>query len=78
MPTLDYAGAPAHHDVRVFFDTTDTGRPVTTHTGALLGLMDVDPALPGSDKTTGRLRPPTVVFHWGDLHSFKPSSPRWT
>jgi hypothetical protein len=31
----------------------------------------VDPSLPGSDETTANLRPPTVTFHWGDLHSFK-------
>ena len=33
--------------------------------------MDVDPDLPGSDETTNNARPPTVTFHWGDLHSFK-------
>jgi hypothetical protein len=32
--------------------------------------MDVDPSLPGSDPTTNNARPPTVTFHWGDLHSF--------
>jgi nucleoid-associated protein YgaU len=72
VPTLEYAGANGGTmTFEVFFDTTDTGRPVTQHTGALMALMDVDPQLPGSDRTTGRLRPPTVVYHWGDLHSFK-------
>jgi hypothetical protein len=71
VATLEYAGAGnGEMTFEVFFDTTDTGDPVTTHTGALLALMDVNPELPGSDRTTGRLRPPTVVFHWGDLRSF--------
>ena len=26
--------------------------------------------LPGTDETTNNARPPTVTFHWGDLHSF--------
>ncbi len=72
VPTLEFAGANnGTMTFEVFFDTTDTGAAVTQHTGALMKLMDVDPQLPGSDATTGRLRPPTVVFHWGDLHSFK-------
>jgi len=72
VPTLDYAGAAGGTmSFEVFFDTTSTGAAVTSYTGALMKLMDVDPTLPGSDRTSGRLRPPTVVFHWGDLHSFR-------
>ena len=33
--------------------------------------MDVDPALPGTDAQSNNARPPYVVFHWGNLHSFK-------
>lgn len=55
----------------LFFDTTAQGTAVTTHTGKILGLMDVDPSLPGSDENSQNLRPRHVTFHWGDLHAFK-------
>ena len=72
VPTLQYAGAHGgwmRIDLR--FDTTSDGTPVTRHTGKVMKLMDVDPQLPGTDPTHNNARPPTVVFHWGDLHSFK-------
>jgi hypothetical protein len=68
---LRYAGASSgwmHLDL--VFDTTTDGTAVTVHTGKILGLMDVDPNLPGSDEASNNVRPPTVTFHWGDLHSF--------
>lgn len=71
VPKLRYAGADSgwmHLDL--VFDTTDVGTAVTAHTGKILGLMDVDTNLPGTDETTNNARPPTVTFHWGDLHSF--------
>jgi nucleoid-associated protein YgaU len=72
VPTLEYAGAESGTmSFEVFFDTTDTGQAVTRHTGALVGLMDVNPGLSGSDQATGRLRPPTVTFHWGSFTSFE-------
>jgi hypothetical protein len=52
-------------------DTTETGSPVTEHTGALMALMEVDTSLAGSDAQRNRGRPPWVRFHWGDFHSFK-------
>ena len=57
--------------VDLFSDTTSTGTDVGTHTGKIVSLMDVDPALPGSDESKHNLRPPYLTFHWGDLHSFK-------
>ena len=33
--------------------------------------MEVDPSLAGSDDQTHNVRPPWVIFHWGDLHTFK-------
>ena len=57
--------------IHLWFDTTDTGTAVTKHTGKVMKLMDVDPALPGTDPQTNNARPPYVVFHWGNLHSFK-------
>lgn len=72
VPTLQYAGASSGWmALDLIFDTTDVGTTVTAHTGKILGLMEVDPNLPGSDETTNNARPPTVTFHWGDLHSFK-------
>jgi hypothetical protein len=68
---LKYAGASSGWmRLDLVFDTTADGTAVTTHTGKILALMDVDPNLPGSDETTNNARPPTVTFHWGDLHSF--------
>lgn len=52
-------------------DTTDTGEPVTEHTSRLLGLLEVDRRLPGSDNATNKHRPPWVRFRWGSFHSFK-------
>ena len=37
--------------VDLFFDTTDTGTDVSTHTGKIVDLMEVDPTLPGTDET---------------------------
>jgi len=72
VPTLRYAGANSGWlKVDLIFDTTNDGTAVTTHTGKIVGLMDVDPSLPGADEATANVRPPTVTFHWGDLHSFK-------
>jgi hypothetical protein len=69
---LRYAGAQSGWmQVELVFDTTADGTAVTKHTGAILKLMDVDTSLPGSDETTHNARPPFVIFHWGDLHSFK-------
>lgn len=72
VPTLEFAGASGGTlSFEVFFDTTATGEPATRYTGQLVALMDVNPSVPGSDESTGNVRPPTVVFHWGDLHSFR-------
>lgn len=72
VPRLRYTGAESGVlKVDLFFDTTDTGTAVSTYTGKIVALMDVDPSLPGSDETSHNVRPPYVTFHWGDLHSFK-------
>ncbi|MEY2449105.1 MAG: hypothetical protein QOH79_2581 [Acidimicrobiaceae bacterium] len=72
VPKLRYTGAQSGQiAVRLFFDTTNDGEPVTKYTGQILKLMEVDKSLPGSDDQTNNARPPWVRFHWGDLHSFK-------
>jgi nucleoid-associated protein YgaU len=72
VPTLRFEGASSGtFSLSLFFDTTSDGQPVTNYTGKLLKLMEVDTKLPGSSDATQNARPPWVVFHWGDLHSFK-------
>src|SRR5690625_770927 len=44
------------------FDTPDTGKAVTSHTGKLMKLMDVDPSLGGTDEQSNNARPPYVTF----------------
>src|SRR5579885_598871 len=69
---LRYAGAQSGQlSLSLFFDTTAEGKAVTSHTGKIVKLMDIDPNLPGADKKSNNARPPWVRFHWGDLHSFK-------
>jgi hypothetical protein len=71
VPKLRYAGANSGWmQLSLIFDTTAEGTPVTAHTGKILGLMEVDKNLPGTDEASNNTRPPTVTFHWGDLHSF--------
>ncbi|MGH9136351.1 MAG: LysM peptidoglycan-binding domain-containing protein [Acidimicrobiales bacterium] len=71
-PSVRYAGSQSGMlSLSLFFDTTADGSSVTAHTAKLMKLMEPDPSLPGSDEASGNVRPPWVVFHWGDLHSFK-------
>ena len=71
VPKLRYTGADSGWmRLELVFDTTGDGTAVTKYTGKILGLMDVDKNVPGTNETTNNARPPTVVFHWGDLHSF--------
>ena len=65
------AGQPGTLAMSITLDTTEDGTDVTVHTNKLLKLVQVDPALPGSDKNRNKARPPWVTFHWGPLHSFK-------
>lgn len=72
VPTLNYSGAQSGSmSLRLFFDTTDAGGPVTDYTDKLLSLMEVDPSLPGSNENNNNARPPWVQFHWGSMYSFK-------
>jgi hypothetical protein len=72
VPQVKYLGAQSGvMTLHLIFDTTDSGEAVTGHTGKVLKLMDVDSSLPGTDPQTNNARPPYVVFHWGNLHSFK-------
>jgi LysM repeat protein len=72
VPTLNYTGAQSGSmSLRLFFDSTDEGAPVTNYTDQLLALMEIDTSLPGSNENTNNARPPWVQFHWGSMHSFK-------
>jgi Contractile injection system tube protein/LysM domain len=72
VPTLRYTGAGSGSlRLTLFFDTTDTGSSVTEYTSKVVGLMALNSSLPGADVSTNNARPPWVMFHWGDFHSFK-------
>ena len=72
VPQVRYRGADSGSmSLNLVFDTTDTGQAVTTYTGKMLGLMDIDATLPNTDEVSNNARPPYVIFHWGNLHSFK-------
>lgn len=71
VPQLGYKGAQsATMSLNLVFDTTDVGTTVTSYTDQVMKLMDIDPNLSGTNTDTANARPPTVTFHWGDLHSF--------
>lgn len=72
-PSLRFGGgAGGTFSLSLVFDTTDTGKAVSIHTDKLLGLMKVDPKLPGFDAKLKIGRPSWVKFHWGThVHSFK-------
>jgi nucleoid-associated protein YgaU len=65
------SGQSATMSIKLTFDSTRTGKPVTKFSEQLLKLMKVDPNLPGADKSRNKARPPWVEFHWGSLNSFK-------
>jgi Contractile injection system tube protein/LysM domain len=72
VPTLNYSGANSGSmTLRLFFDSTDDGSPVTNYTDQLLTLMEIDSSLPGSNENSNNARPPWVQFNWGSMHSFK-------
>ena len=71
VPQVHYRGASSGTmSLKLTFDTTATGEAVTVHTGKVLKLMEVAD-LPGTDEASNNARPPYVIFHWGNLHSFK-------
>jgi hypothetical protein len=71
VPTMKFKGqTSATMSFDLMFDTTADGKPVTDYTDVLLGRMEVDKELPGTDETTNNARPPYVTFHWGRLVSF--------
>ena len=67
VTTASYQGANSGQmTLELFFDTTDTGKPVTKYTGELWAAMDCDDNLPGADEGKLQARPQTVRFHWGE------------
>jgi hypothetical protein len=71
-PQLAFTGGQSGTmSLELVFDTTANGTPVTDHTNKLLDVMRIDDRLPGHDADRTNGRPQWVVFHWGDLHSFK-------
>ncbi|MFT3852759.1 MAG: LysM peptidoglycan-binding domain-containing protein [Ilumatobacteraceae bacterium] len=72
IPSLRFRGGQSGSiSLELFFDTTDTGQAVTSHTNALIKLTQVDTSLPGYAEAKSNGRPPWVKFHWGSFHSFR-------
>ncbi len=72
-PTLRFAGGSGGtFSLSLVFDTTDTGKAVSTYSNKLLKLLEIDTTLPSYNADAGNGRPPWVKFHWGThIHSFK-------
>jgi hypothetical protein len=71
-PQLEFTGGQSGTmSLNLVFDTTADGTPVTKHTNKLLDVMRIDERIPGTDAARTNGRPQWVIFHWGDLHSFK-------
>ncbi len=62
-------GGSSTLDLELIFDTTDTGKTVTTFTDQLLRLTEVNDNLPTPGSAVHR--PPTVRFTWGEFQSFE-------
>jgi hypothetical protein len=71
-PQLVFVGAnDGTLSMDLWFDTTDTGKPVTEFTDQLFDLMKVDKDNSKTyDKKRNQGRPPFVRFHWGNFTSF--------
>lgn len=57
--------------LELFFDTTDTGKPVTEHTDKIMAAMDIEGDASGASPSTQNAQPPRVVFRWGQLQTFQ-------
>lgn len=63
---LKFGGvSPATMSFEIWFDTTSTGKPVTTYTGKLLNAMEPSQDLPGTNEVSNNKRPKYVKFFWG-------------
>ena len=72
VPQLEFnAGVSGTMELNLFFDTTNSGKSVTTTTNKLIELTRVSTKVSGYDKSKNNGRPPWVVFHWGKFRSFK-------
>ena len=72
IPQLEFnAGVSGTMELSLFFDTTGSGKSVTTTTNKLIALTRVSTKVSGYDKSKNNGRPPWVVFHWGKFRSFK-------
>lgn len=71
-PLLEFRSADSAKisGLELWFDTTDTGRPVTSYTDKIMAKMEISKKLSGRSKAKGNERPPTVIFGWGKMTSF--------
>ena len=71
-PQLEFSsGQAGTMTLNLFFDTTNSGKSVTTTTNKIINLTKVSTKVSGYDKSKNNGRPPTVTFHWGKFRSFK-------
>lgn len=71
-PTLDFkSGESVTFSLKIIFDTTGTGKPVSDHTDKLYALTLTNPKVKGTKEDRNKKRPPWVRFHWGKLKSYK-------
>lgn len=57
--------------LKLFFDTTDTGKPVTQYTDKILAAMEIDAEASGASEKSQNAQPPCVVFRWGQMKTFE-------
>lgn len=71
-PSLEFSsGGSVEFTITATFDSTDSGKPVTSVTDQLYELTLTDPSIKGTKEDRNMARPPWVQFHWGSLRSFK-------
>ncbi|HUC33014.1 MAG TPA: LysM peptidoglycan-binding domain-containing protein [Ilumatobacteraceae bacterium] len=72
-PTQRFSGGQSGtYSLTLVFDTTTTGKTVTSYTNQLLKLMEIDESLPDYDSERGNGRPQWVTFNWGEhIHTFQ-------
>lgn len=71
-PQLTFdSGNSVEFKLMALFDSTESGKPITSITDDLYKLTITDKKVKGTKEDRNIKRPPWVQFHWGKLRSFK-------
>jgi len=71
-PQLQFtSGGSVEFSLTAVFDSTASGKPVTTITDELFKLTMTDKKIKGTKEDRNMTRPPWVQFHWGKMRSYK-------